>query len=186
MRVSGFLLAVSPRYFLCLATALRHKQDTGKAPIFPPNLTVFFCIISCCAPPCKYREIRGLSGDIPADSPPDIPPDIPGIFRRKLTALARLKNPVISLVSFVDIVSKRLYYGHIKSTFIMLRRFKMEKVIQLDFRDKGKSRPERDISPEALLPLLRRVKNTSPENYAFIVKSLCIYGHENEIYLIGR
>lgn len=52
----------------------------------------------------------------------------------------------------------------------------MSKVIS--FSAPNQSR-ESCVSPEALLPLLERVKNLSPENYEFIVKTLCIYAHEN-------
>lgn len=63
----------------------------------------------------------------------------------------------------------------------------MEKIITVDFkRPTVAAAPESEVSPESLLPLLRRVKNLSAENYAFIVKTLCIYGHENAANLIGR
>lgn len=52
----------------------------------------------------------------------------------------------------------------------------MSKVIS--FSAPNQSR-ESFVSPEALLPLLERVKKLSPENYEFIVKTLCIYAHEN-------
>lgn len=56
----------------------------------------------------------------------------------------------------------------------------MSKVIS--FSTPNHSRESR-VSPEALLPLLERVKNLSPENYEFIVKTLCIYAHENHANL---
>lgn len=63
----------------------------------------------------------------------------------------------------------------------------MENVITVDFsRPAAASTPENEVTPESLLPLLRRVKNLSAENYAFIVKTLCIYGHENAANLAGR
>lgn len=34
-------------------------------------------------------------------------------------------------------------------------------------------------APASLLPLLERIKRLSPENYEFIVKTICIYAHEN-------
>ena len=35
------------------------------------------------------------------------------------------------------------------------------------------------IEPDKLLPLLRRIKKQSPQDYAKIVSILCIYGNEN-------
>ena len=62
----------------------------------------------------------------------------------------------------------------------------MNSIISIDFQKNTKAvSPESRISPEALLPLLRKIKNTSPENYAFIVKTLCIYGNENVVNLKG-
>lgn len=34
-------------------------------------------------------------------------------------------------------------------------------------------------APVSLLPLLERIKKLNPENYEFIVKTICIYAHEN-------
>jgi len=34
-------------------------------------------------------------------------------------------------------------------------------------------------APVSLLPLLERIKKLDPENYEFIVKTICIYAHEN-------
>lgn len=44
-------------------------------------------------------------------------------------------------------------------------------------------RQESCVSPEALLPLLERVKKLSPEEYEVIVKIICIYAHENPVNL---
>ena len=40
------------------------------------------------------------------------------------------------------------------------------------------------VRPDALLPLLWRLKALQPENYTFIVKTLCIYGQESPAKLI--
>ena len=53
----------------------------------------------------------------------------------------------------------------------------------ISFPDSNQTSPEQAVLPEALLPLLSRIKNQSPENYEFLVKTICIYAHENPLGL---
>ena len=52
-------------------------------------------------------------------------------------------------------------------------------ILSFDLEQAKETERKNRIEPEKLLPLLRRIKKQSPQDYAKIVSILCIYGNEN-------